>query len=256
MEIKLKTIAIIQARMGSTRLPGKVLAELCGMPMLAVLIARVRCTKGIDEIVVATTINKDDDVLVEWLSNQKIATYRGSENDVLDRFWRCASKHAADVIIRITADDPLKDADVIGIALKEFQSIKSIDYVSNTIKPTFPEGLDIEIFSFAALERAAKEATLPSEREHVTPYIWKNPDRFSIRCFEMQPNLSGWRWTVDKPEDLLFIQTVLSHFNNDITVGYKTIIQLLLDNPKLININAGTIRNEGYLKTISKEKSL
>lgn len=249
----MKIIALVQARMSSTRLPGKVLADLCGIPMLSVLLHRLRQTQGIDEIVVATTTDPSDDTLVDWLTSHGVLFFRGSENDVLDRFWQCAKAHKADIIVRVTADDPLKDSEIIGRALAEFNANEGIDYVSNTITPTFPEGLDIEVFSFKALDRAAREATLPSEREHVTPYIWKHPDRFSVHCFKMYPDLSSWRWTVDKPEDLLFIQTLLSHFENNIETSYKEIIQLLNEKPELKKINAGTVRNEGYWKTLSME---
>jgi spore coat polysaccharide biosynthesis protein SpsF len=250
----MKTIAIIQARMGSTRLPGKVLAELCGMPMLLVLLHRVRMTPGIDEVVIATTTSANDDVLVSWLIDNGVIFFRGSEEDVLNRYWECAKKHSADVIVRITADDPLKDSRVIARGLAEFNKSKTIDYVSNTIQPTYPEGLDVEIFSFKALNLAHEEANLPSEREHVTPYIWKHPDKFSIYCFKMQPDLSSWRWTVDKPEDLLFVKTVLSNFGNNIETSYEDIIKLIIDRPELAKINTGTIRNEGYLKSLSMEK--
>lgn len=250
----MNTVAIVQARMGSTRLPGKVLAELCGMPMLGFLLQRLRLAKELDEIIVATTTSDEDDLLVDWLKSNGVSYFRGSEYDVLDRFWRCARIHSADVVVRVTADDPLKDPEIIGRALAELHATEGIDYVSNTIKPTFPEGLDIEVFTFQALSRAHKEATLLSEREHVTPYIWKNPKQFVLRCFEMEPNLSSWRWTVDKPEDLVFIRTIMSHFRNEINTSYKDIIRLILNKPELTEINSGTIRNEGYLKTIAMEK--
>jgi spore coat polysaccharide biosynthesis protein SpsF len=253
MDFKLRTVAIIQARMASSRLPGKVLAELCGMPMLAVLLHRIKKTKGIDEVVVATTTSSADNFLVEWLIDNNVNFFRGSEDDVLDRYWGCAKKYGAEIIIRVTADDPLKDPEIIARGLAEFGCKKDFDYVSNTIRPTFPEGLDIEIFSFHALDLAHKEARLNSEREHVTPYIWKNPSRFSLRSFEMHPDLSKWRWTVDKPEDLLFVRTVFSHFANNIEINYKDIIRLINENPRLAEINAGTVRNEGYLKTLSME---
>jgi len=248
------TIAIVQARMGSTRLPGKVLAEICGEPMLGFLLQRLRRTAELDRIVVATTTSDEDDVLVDWLESNGVSYFRGSENDVLDRFWQCARIHEADIVVRVTADDPLKDPEVIDQALSELRAAAGTDYVSNTIKPTFPEGLDIETFTFQALTRAHQDATLQSEREHVTPYIWKNPNQFNLRCFEMEPNLSSWRWTVDKPEDLAFIRTVMSHLGNEINASYRDIIRLILSKPELAQINSGTVRNEGYLKTIAMEK--
>ena len=248
-------IAIIQARMGSSRFPGKVLEEFCGMPMLAVLLHRLGRVKDICEIVVATTNEFSDDPLVDWLKFNKINYYRGSQNDVLARYWNCAKKFGADIIVRVTADDPLKDPEVIARALLEFNSNDNVDYVSNTINPSFPEGLDIEVFSFEALDLAYNEAKLLSEREHVTPYIWKNPDKFSIRTFGMDPNLSAWRWTVDKPADLIFLQKLLSYFEYNINTSYTEFIKFLLENPEMMEINSGTVRNEGYLKSISMEKN-
>jgi spore coat polysaccharide biosynthesis protein SpsF (cytidylyltransferase family) len=253
MVLQMKNLAIIQARMGSTRLPGKVLSELCNMPMLAVLIQRIKACRDIDETVVATTIDPTDDVLVDWLNQHNLPLYRGSVNDVLDRFWKCSLKHNADVIIRITADDPLKDPAIISRALSEFHARPLIDYVSNTLKPTFPEGLDIEVFRSEALEKAATEATLVSDREHVTPYIWRQPDKFSLLNFEMDPDLSSWRWTVDTPQDMLFVRKIFAHFNNDIQVSHKDIISYLLTNPDLLKINSGIKRNAGYLNTIAME---
>jgi spore coat polysaccharide biosynthesis protein SpsF len=223
--------------------------------MLEVLLYRVNRAEKVDKVVVATTTNHKDDVLVQWLQRQGIAHYRGSEEDVLDRFWQCARHYEADVIVRVTADDPLKDPEIIDQVVSLLEESEGLDYVSNTIKPTYPEGLDIEAFRFRALTLAYEEAKLMSEREHVTPYIWKNPDKFACRSLEMEPNLSKWRWTVDKPEDLEFVRTVLAHFGNDFGVGYRAIIELILQHPELSEINAGTIRNEGYLKTIAMEGS-
>lgn len=250
----MKVVAIVQARMGSTRLPGKVLSELCGSTLLGVLLHRVGLTPGLDETVVATTTDPADDVLAGWLARERVPCFRGDESDVLDRFWRCANERHADVIVRVTADDPLKDPAVIGRAIEEFKSRPGIDYVSNTLKPTYPEGLDIEVFGISALARAHREARLTSEREHVTPYIYKNPDRFSVHCFEMQPDLSEWRWTVDKPEDLLFVRKVFEHFDNDMDVGYERVIRLIQERPELAAINSGTVRNEGYIMSIQKEQ--
>jgi len=248
-----KTVAIVQARMGSSRLPGKVLANLCGQPMLAVLLHRLSLAIGLDEIVVATTNAQTDNVLVDWLISNNVAFFRGSESDVLERFWSCAKKYKAELVVRITADDPLKDPKIVTKAIDEFKSRINVDYVSNTIHPTYPEGLDVEVFSFSALDLAYRESRLISEREHVTPYIWKNPDKFGLYCFKMKPDLSHWRWTVDKPEDLIFIKKVLALLNNNIDVGYEEIIDLIQRNPELARINSNTVRNEGYLNTISKE---
>lgn len=251
----MKIIAIIQARIGSTRLPGKVLADIAGVPMLARIIARVKATPDIDEIVLATTTSSEDDKLADWINSnsEKCLCFRGEENDVLDRFYQCAKLHQADLIVRVTADDPLKDAKVIQRAIDYFYREPLLDYCSNTMTPTYPEGLDIEVFKYSALERAWLEAKLPSEREHVTPYIWKNPNIFNLRNFEYKKDLSAWRWTVDKPVDLILMDKIHQHFINDPLVGFEEIIQYLEKNPELIKINNGIIRNEGYLISTNGE---
>jgi spore coat polysaccharide biosynthesis protein SpsF len=254
MEHTLNAVAIIQARMGSMRLPGKVLADICGKPLLQRLIERVSATPGISRVVVATTTELADDVLAGWCLANEVSVYRGSVDDVLDRFWQCAQQHPAEFIVRITADDPLKDPEVIAKALDLCASSHEVDYVSNTLQPSYPEGLDIEVVRFRTLERAAREATLPSEREHVTPYVWKHPDRFVLRGFSMKPDLSHWRWTVDKPADLELVRRIFAHFSDQPLVGHQAVIAWLNENPELLAINAGTIRNEGYFKTLTTEQ--
>ena len=249
----MKIIAIIQARMNSTRLPGKVLTEIVGVPMLEIILKRIKLSKKIDEIIVATTISSTDDILVNWLIDKNIKFFRGSESDVLSRFYYCALENNADIIIRVTADDPLKDPLIIDHAIDLFKNNIDYDYISNTLKPSYPEGLDIELFTLNALSKAHNAASLSSEREHVTPYIWKNQQLFNILNFEMTPNLSHLRWTVDKQEDLLFIKKVLKLLNNNIYVNYQDVIDLLKSKPELLNINSGIIRNEGYLKSLSLE---
>ena len=254
MEHALNAVAIIQARMGSTRLPGKVLADISGQPLLHRLIERVRATPGIDRVMVATTTEPADDVLADWCAAHAVPVYRGSVDDVLDRFWQCAQQHPAKYIVRVTADDPLKDPTVIAQALALCASAPEVDYASNTLQPTYPEGLDIEVVRYSTLERAAREATLPSEREHVMPYIWKHPDRFVLRGFGMQPDLSHWRWTVDKPADLELVRLIFAHFADQPLVGHQAVIAWLNEHPELLAINAGTVRHEGYLKTLAAEQ--
>lgn len=249
-------IGIIQARLGSTRLPKKVLAPIAGRSLIQHVIERSKAAKSIDRIVVATTDLPEDDAL-ERVVRDELGTdvFRGAENDVLDRFYRCAVGYSPDIIVRITADDPLKDGEVIDRAVGELRADPSLDYVSNTLKPTFPEGLDIETFRFAALERAAREAHLPSEREHVTPFIWKNGDLFRARNFEHDEDLSAWRLTVDKPEDLALMREIFgalgAHGN---LFSYREVIALLKRRPELLAINSGTIRNEGYERSLKEDK--
>ena len=249
----MKTLAIVQARMNSTRLPGKIFADIGGEPMLRRLLDRLAVVSSIDDIVVATTINSEDDQLVDWLANFGVNYYRGSSEDVLDRFAQAASGRNADFILRVTADDPLKDPGIISKAIKILESNASLDYVSNTIQPTWPEGLDIEVFRYSTLMRAHKEATLHSDREHVTTYIWNHPNLFNLHNFCWERNLSRWRWTVDKPCDLEFIRKIFCEFADNPLVDYLQIVDWLESNPELLLMNCGTIRNEGYLMSIKSE---
>lgn len=254
MEINVKVIAIIQARLGATRLPGKVLKSLEGKPMLQQIIERISMSKYIDKIIVATTVSPNDDALADFVKNQlKLEFTRGSDDDVLDRFYQASVEFPSDYIVRITADDPLKDAEIIDECIKELLKNPDLDYCSNTIKPTYPEGLDIEVFKSSALKKAYLEASKQSEREHVTPYIWKNQGKFNIKNIEFEKDLSAWRWTVDKPQDFEFMQVIFEHFKGNNTFSYKDAIKYIENNLDLLEINSGTIRNEGYIKSIKED---
>ena len=241
--------------MGSTRLARKVLADVAGRPLIRRVIERVRAAVGIDDLVVATTTEVEDDELVAALAQEwGCGVFRGSRDDVLERFHDCAVAERAEVIVRITADDPFKDPAVVGRALQGLLGQPRLDYYSNTVIPTYPEGLDVEAFRFSALARAHREAQLKSEREHVTPYIWKHPALFSIANFCYQRDLSVWRWTVDKPNDLEFARAVFGHFADDPLVGFETVVEWLERNPHIRALNANTVRNEGYLQSIENER--
>lgn len=249
-------IGIIQARMGSTRLPGKVLAEISGRSLISHVVERCAAAKSLERIVVATTDSHADDRLVAHICTALDAdVFRGSTNDVLDRFYQCALRFKPEIIVRITADDPLKDPEIIDRAVELLRSDESLDYCSNTIRPTFPEGLDIEAFRFPALAAAASEARLASEREHVTPFIWSRPQRFRIHNFEHEEDLSAWRLTVDKPADLKLMRAIFGILaTNNNMFSYRAVIDLLKQNPQLREINSGTIRNEGYLRSLQEEE--
>jgi perosamine synthetase len=251
-------VAIIQARTGSTRLPNKVLMKIKDKPVIAHIINRICGSRYINSIVVATTVNPADDVLVEYINtNTNCSVFRGSEENVLDRFYFCAKKHSADIIVRITADDPLKDAEIIDKAINMLLSDSHMDYVSNTITPTYPEGLDVEVFRFRALQKAFNEAESKTDKEHVTPYIWRNPGIFTIKNFEYEENLSGWRWTLDKPEDFEFITRIYDRFYNDKKAfSFKEVITYLKVNFDIQKINLGTVRNEGYLRSLKEKNEL
>ncbi len=247
-------VGIIQARMGSTRLPGKALLDLAGAPFLARVVERMRHCQTLDALVLATTTEPSDDPLVELAESLGVSVYRGSVDDVLDRFTQAARQADAALIVRITADDPFKDPQVTDHAVRLWLRQPDLDYVSNTLEPTYPEGLDIEVFTREALERAWREARLPSEREHVTPYIWKHPDRFRLLNFKHERDLSHLRWTVDYPEDLAFAREVYARLYRPGQVFLmEDILRLLEAEPELARINAGIQRNEGYLKSLAQD---
>src|SRR5262249_20462120 len=195
-------------RMGSTRLPGKTLAEIEGKPLLAHIIERVSASKTIDQIAIATTMADQDQPILELATHRGFGTYRGSTDDVLDRYYQSAKMFAADIIVRITPDDPFKDSEIIDAMVERAILDERLDYVSNTMKPTYPEGLDVEVFRFEALERAWRGARRQSEREHVTPYIWNRPGEFQVLNVTNDTNLSHLRWTIDYPEDLEFARQI------------------------------------------------
>jgi spore coat polysaccharide biosynthesis protein SpsF len=249
-----KVVAIIQARMGSTRLPGKVMMEIVGKPMLWHVINRVKHAKRLDDIVIATTALNEDKQILELASEIRVKSYAGSEDDVLDRYYQAAIIYKADVIVRITADCPLIDPTVIDRAI-EFYLDHDFEYVGTGIKPSYPDGLDTEVFSFGVLKRAWKEATLASEREHVTPYIKKNPQVFSIKNLENDKDLSYMRWTVDEECDLEFVREIYNKLYKEGEMFYmEDILNLLKKQPELMNINKNIIRDEGYLKSIKEDK--
>jgi spore coat polysaccharide biosynthesis protein SpsF len=205
----LKVVAIIQARMGSTRLPGKVLLTLCGKSVLAHVIGRAKAAPGIDEVVVATTTLRADDAVAAEAERAGACIHRGSESDVLSRYHGAAKETHADTVVRLTADCPMLDPELVGVLVRKFVDRKGrIDYLSNTLVRTYPRGLDAEVFSMAALERAWREATLPDEREHVTPYIYRHPETFRLENHAAARDDSDLRITLDTPEDWIVIQRV------------------------------------------------
>lgn len=251
-------VAIIQARMGATRLPGKTMMSIVGKPMLWHIIQRVREAKLIDRIVVATTTAEIDKQILQLADELGVESYAGSQNDVLDRFYQVAKLFGANVIVRVTADDPFKDPLTIDEAVRFFLENKDhVDYVSNTIEPTFPEGLDIEVFSFDALEKAWKEAKKASEREHVTSYMWTHLDKFRPANIRHKgENLSHLRWTVDDEKDLEFTREVYSRlYREDRIFHMKDILTLLNTHPHLKKINAGHVRFDGYIKSLKNDNT-
>ena len=232
-----KTVAIIQARMSSTRLPGKVLKDLAGEPMLVRVINRTSRAKTIDEVVIGTTTNLADDPIVRLCEERGWLVFRGSEDDVLDRYYQAALARKADAVVRITSDCPLIEPEIIDRVVREFLShLPQIAYVSNGLERTFPRGLDVEVMLFSALEKAWREDHNPAWREHVTPYIYRNPDRF--RAFNVANDIdySYMRWTVDTEEDLAFVRKIYGHFEGD-AFGWIDVIMLLDKHPEWLQIN-------------------
>jgi spore coat polysaccharide biosynthesis protein SpsF (cytidylyltransferase family) len=249
----MRIIAIIQARLGSTRLPGKVLFDLEGRTMLEHIIRRVKASKLVNDVIVATTINKDDLEVVKMCANHGISVYCGSEDDVLDRYYQAARLFKTDHIVRITADDPFKDPEIIDKIIQVMIE-DSFDYVSNTIKPTYPEGLDIEVFRITALEKAWKEAIKTSEREHVTPYIWKHPELFNLKNVENDMDLSSMRWTLDTQRDYEFTKAIYKRLYVPGKIFLmKDVLKLLNEVPELKEINAGIPRLSGYKQSVEED---
>jgi len=228
-------VAVIQARMGSTRLPGKVMEELAGRPMLVRVIDRTGRARTLDDVVVATTRRPEDDAVVKVCLERKRLFFRGSEEDVLDRYYRAALMSGAEVVVRITSDCPLIGPDIIDRVVNEFLSAGA-DYVSNTLKRTFPRGLDVEVFTFSALERAWEEDDNPSRREHVTQYIQHHPERFKLHNVANATDYSHMRWTVDTSEDIAFVRRIYDYFRND-TFHWTEVLGLLRSHPDWLDIN-------------------
>jgi len=247
----MKPIAIIQVRMGSTRLPGKVLKKLNGITILESLLNQLNYSRLLNDKIIATTSNSEDDVIVNFCESKGIKCFRGSVNDVLDRYHKCAKKFSINTIIRITSDCPLMDPQVVDDVI-DFYLKNSYDYVNNFYKRTYPYGNDVEIFSLKVLEKVWEKATKLSEREHVTPYIYNNPDEFSLGWIENKENLSEFHWTVDRKEDLIFVQNIFKKISKR-PILMKDIINVIKDNPSLLEINKNTNPNEGYLKSIKEE---
>lgn len=249
-----RIVAIIQARMGSTRLPGKALLKLEGKTVLEHVIERVKKSSLIQEVVVATTIVKEDLKIVSLCSAKGIRVYCGSENDVLDRYYQAARLLETDHIVRITADCPLIDPKIIDRVVQLHLSKKS-DYTSNTIRETFPDGEDVEVFTFGALKEAWNNAKLCSEREHVTPYIRNRSDLFKLVNLDCIRNLSQKRWTLDEERDYKFIKLIYKNlYRKNRAFGMEEILKFLKQHPEYENINKEIKRNEGYLKSLREDK--
>lgn len=236
-----RVVAIIQARMASSRLPGKVLADLGGQPVLAWVVRRAQRAHGIDQVVVATSVASEDAVIAAFCKEQGYAYTRGELHDVLDRYVHTAHEFDTDVVVRLTGDCPLIDPEMLAENLRTFmQADPPLDFAANRIpdERTIPIGLDAEFCTIDALEIAWREAQEPHQREHVMPFFYENPQRFRILHIKHSPNYSQYRWAVDTPEDLQLLRQVITHFKDD-RFSWKEVLALFEAEPELALINAG-----------------
>lgn len=245
----MKNLCVIQARMSSTRFPGKVLLDLSGKSVLERVIERVSASRLISEVVVATGIGNENLPIVNLCAANGVRVFCGSEDDVLDRFYQVAKLLSTENVVRITADCPLVDPEIIDLVIKSH--IRSgADYTSNNEPPTFPEGLDVTVFTFSALRDAWSNAILHSEREHVVPYIFNRKNNFKLNSIKNKTDYSSNRWTLDYPVDYKFINAVYKAFNGKKHFMMKDVLQFLDKNPLIAKLNEKIPRSEGYKKSL------
>ncbi len=256
-------IAIIQARMGSTRLPGKVMMLIQNKPLLYYVINQVKHSKNLSKVIIATTELKEDDQIVKYTESQGIDVFRGSTEDVLDRYYKCAKKYGSDIIVRITSDCPLIDPELIDKCITEFKK-NDLDYFSNINKKEndnwiyhpsgFPLGFAVEVFTIDSLEKAWENSKKPSEREHVTQYILNNPGDFKIGNMENSEDLSDIRLTVDHQVDFQVVKNVIENFKEGEIFAMKKVTFFINQNPHLKKLNSNILFNEGYIKSLKEDE--
>ena len=246
-------LAIVQARMSSARLPGKVMQEILGKPLLGYVFERLSYVKKINKIILATSVEAENNRLVEYVQSQKFDVCRGSEDDVLARVYEAARRYAPKAIVRVTGDNPLFDPKICDDLL-EFYSKKKVDYACTG--KSFAEGLDCEVFSFAALKTAFENAKLRSEREHVTAYLYKRPEIFKIAVMENETDDSHLRFTVDEPEDFEAVKAIIENLYSSKAKPFtcQDAKNFILQHPEISNKNAHVVRNEGYLKSLKEDR--
>ena len=240
--------------MGSTRFPGKVMVELNdNHNVLDYVINQLRFSKSIKNLIIATTFLEEDDIIVEYAKKNNLEYFRGEPLDVLDRYYQCAKKFSLETIVRMTSDSPFLDPLIVDKTVNKFQE-DDFDFVSNNLIRTFPIGIDTEIFSFKTLEQAWKEAKLPSEREHVTPFIKKNKEVFKIYNLENNQKIPIYRLTIDRNEDLEFLRAIASNITKQ-PILMEDIYELFLQKPKILDLyNDGMNLTEGYNKSLKDDE--
>lgn len=239
--------AIIQARCGSTRFPDKVFADIDGKPLLWHVVSRLKYAEMIDDIIIATTVNPKDDKIEEWCRAESVKCFRGSEEDVLHRYYCASECFSSDVIVRVTADDPFKEPKVIDMVIRKLIDEK-LDFVTNNFPPSFPEGLDCEAFTFEVLELMEKTTQDSFEREHVTQYVYHNPNKFKIGNVESETQLSFYRWTIDNYEDYKMVKTIYLNRKegSEGILLMEEILDILKKNPDISAINSQVKRSAMY----------
>jgi spore coat polysaccharide biosynthesis protein SpsF len=248
--------AILQARMGSSRLPGKTMMPIFeGRNALELMLLRLGRSRLLERIIVATTTGPEDDVLAGFCSRSGITCFRGASADVLDRYYQCAlTLDARGTLVRLTSDCPLHDPEVVDQVIEFFEA-GDFDYAANTHPPTYPDGLDAEVFSFAALQNAWRKATLVTEREHVTYYFYTHPEECRVGNLVGRENYSALRWTLDEPQDLDFLRQVYAALGRP-DAGWREVLELLRQKPELLEINQTIGRNEGLAKSLAFDRQL
>lgn len=232
----MKIDAIVQARMGSSRLPGKVMHNIAGEPMLGRVLQRLRRSRHVTQLIVATTKNPADNCIVDYCRTHSVEVFRGEEQDVLDRYYRAAQLSRSDAVVRITSDCPLIDPEITDKTIQEFREVGP-DYASNTLVRSYPRGLDTEVVSREALVRCWQNAVLPYQRSHVTAYIYEHPESFRLHAVKNERDYSDQRWTVDTPEDLEFVRAVYNHFNGRESFNWLDVLGLIQRHPELGELN-------------------
>ncbi|MBC9933800.1 cytidylyltransferase domain-containing protein [Chitinophaga qingshengii] len=248
-------ITVTQARIGSTRLPGKVLKTINGISLLQIHLERIGLAQKTNKIKVATTLETGAEAICEIAATLGVEYYQGNTTDVLDRFYHAVKEERPDYVVRVTADCPLIDPKIIDKVIS-FAVTNRLAYASNTMVTTFPDGMDVEVFTFDALEKAWKEAVLGSDREHVTPYIWRNStfkggEMFLSGNVTNEPDYGSLRLTVDEPADLELITKLITQLGSK--AGWLDYVTYLEQHPELLRINSDIIHNEGYLKSLSND---
>lgn len=255
----MRVVGIIQARMSSTRLPNKVLMPILGRPLLGWMIDRVKLSSGLDELVIATSTDECDDQIEQFAKSEGCKVFRGSRDDVLDRYYQAALLFKAEVIVRLTADCPLHDYLIIDHLIESFK-VGGYDYLSNSepLPSTWPDGVDVSIFTMGALTKAWASASKPSEREHVTFHFWRNSQLFKCKRIDSLVDYSKYRITIDYPEDLLLLKAVMENFgrNGSYNFSMLQIIHFLDENPKVFSLNSAYSHGIGWNTALRLDKEL